>query len=327
MFKKFKIRLEVLFLVLLLIVVYGCGQKSSGGVDIGLVKGTDGIVINFLKSNPQDSYLVSIEEEPITVVVEVRNKGSYPREDDDNILSRGQIYISGFDTSIIDMEQNSERLNRQFLQGKSSFNPEGGFDTVEFTGSIFADNIIVDKYEPTILATLCYPYITKASPSICIDPFPFDDKQKKVCNIGSQTLTSQGAPIAITRIDQEASTTKIQFKISLKNVGGGDVIKLNALEKCNPFEREGLEREDFDRIELVRADAGFATLNNCGPFPDGDRILRLHNGEGFIICSLDSSSYDDVRSAYITPLNLVFRYGYRTTISKPIKISKITRVN
>jgi len=324
MIKNSKIKIKISFLVLLLFLVYGCGQRDSRG-EGGLATGTDGITLNFLENNPQDSYLVSEDDEQISIILEVRNKGSFPRENDDNILSRGQVFISGFDPSIIDMEDTSQRLNREFLTGVSNINPEGGFDTIEFEGFIFSDDLLVDKYEPTILATLCYPYVTKAGPTVCIDPFPFDEKQKKVCRIGSQKLTSQGAPIVIKTIEQEASSSKIQFKISLENAGGGDIIKLNALESCNPSAGT-LEREDFDRIELTRATVGFTELR-CGPFDGGANIVRLNNGKGFIICSLDRDSYEDSNSAYTTPLNLEFRYGYRITTSKPIKISKITSIS
>ena len=318
------IRLKIFFVLLLLILVSGCqtnlGKQNSKDTSTG----TEGITINFLPNNPQDKYIVSDEqEEPISIILELRNKGSYPRDNDINELSRGQVYISGFDDNIIHMEEAGKRLDRQFLEGRSSINPEGGFDTKEFKGSIYTSGIVIEKYEPTILATLCYPYATKASPSVCIDPFPFDEKQKKVCKVGSQTLASQGAPIAITSIDEEASSTKIQFKINLKNAGAGDIIKTDSLDRCNPVGGQALERKDFDRIELVKADAGISTLT-CGPFTDGNGIIRMNNGQGFIICSLDKESYQDTKSAYTTPLNLEFRYGYRTTASKPIKISKIT---
>jgi len=322
---KIKIKFEILFLVILLTIISGCGKLGGQGSSKSSGTGTDGITINFLENNPQDRFIVGDEEEPISIILELRNKGSYPKDNDINELNRGQVYISGFDTDIISMETASKRLNRDFLPGISDINPEGSFDTAEFKGSIFADNIVVDKYEPTILATICYPYITKASPNVCIDPFPFDEKQKKVCNIGSQTLSSQGAPIAVTKIEQEASSNKIRFKISLKNVGGGDIIKINALEKCNPSQTERLERNDFDRVELRRATVGFTELR-CAPFDEGNQI-RFVNGEGSIICTIDSDSYDDVNSAYTTLLNMEIRYGYRTTISKSIKISKITSVS
>ena len=318
------IRLEIFFFLVLLILVSGCQAKPGSQSSKDTSKGTEGIAINFLANNPQDKYIISDEqEEPISIIMELRNKGSYPRDNDVNELSRGQVYISGFDDNIIHMEEAGKRLDRQFLEGRSSINPEGGFDTMEFKGTIYTSGIVIEKYEPTILATLCYPYVTKASPAACIDPFPFDQKQKKVCKIGSQTLSSQGAPIAITSIDQEASSTKIQFKINLKNEGKGDIRKLDSLDRCNPTGGQPLEREDFDRIELVKADAGLTGLR-CGPFTEGSGIIRMNNGQGFIICTLDKESYQDTKSAYTTPLNLEFRYGYRMTASKPITISKIT---
>ncbi|MBI2135043.1 hypothetical protein HYU09_03560 [Candidatus Woesearchaeota archaeon] len=318
------IKLGIFFFIILLILVSGCQAKTGKQSSKDPSAGTDGLIINFLANNPQDNYIVTDEqEEPISIILELRNKGSYPRDNDVNELSRGQVYISGFDGNIIHMEEAEKRLDRQFLEGRSPINPEGGFDTIEFKGNIYTSGIVIEKYEPTILATLCYPYATKASPSACIDPFPFDQKQKKVCKIGSQTLTSQGAPIAITSIDQEASSSKIQFKINLKNAGKGDIIKIESLEKCNPTGGQALERNDFDRIELVRAEAGLVPLS-CGPFTEGNGIIRMSNGQGFIICSINKEDYQDTKSAYTTPLNLEFRYGYRTTASKPIKITKIT---
>src|SRR3989338_5262236 len=321
MVKKVQIRTGFIFIIFLIVFVSGCQTNTNKAAIKDTPKGTDGITINFLANNPQDRYIISdVNEEPISIILELRNKGTYPQGNEINEISRGQAYISGFDANIMRISNTVERLKAQFLEGRSPINPEGGFDTLEFRGSISSSDLFVDKYEPTILATLCYPYITKAGPSVCIDPFPFDEKQKKVCKIGSQTLPSQGAPIAITSIDEEASSTKIQFKINLKNAGKGDIIKIDSLDGCNPTGGQSLERNDFDRIELVRADAGLAALR-CGPFTEGNGIIRLNNGQGFIICSLDKDSYQNTKSAYTTPLNLEFRYGYRTTASKPIKIS------
>ncbi|MBN4049240.1 hypothetical protein JYT91_01340 [archaeon AH-315-M20] len=329
---KRKIKFVILFLVLLLISISGCDRLGGQGSAKGSGTGTEGITINFLENSPQDSYLVSSEdEEPISVIVEVRNKGAYPQEEDENILSRGKIHISGFDRDIIRIEPLSKSLRNDYLLGVSSINPEGGFDTAEFEGFISPDKLVVDKYEPTILATLCYPYKTKASPTVCIDPSPFDDKQKKVCRIGSTQLSSQGAPITITSIDQEASSNKIQFKLNIKNEGDGDIIRINALKKCDPYgdtsldKSEILERKDFDRVELIRATVGFSELE-CGPLDEG-RFIRLFNGEGFVLCSLDRASFEEVKTAYTTPLNIELKYGYRSTISKPIKISKISSVS
>ncbi len=226
-----------------------------------------------------------------------------------------------------------------YLPAASPINPLGGFSTIEFEGQIVASKMTIDEYNPTILATACYPYATKASPVVCIDPQPFDDRQEKVCNIGSQTLSAQGAPIAVTRIDQEASTGKIQFKISIGNVGIGDVLKPDSggssviLDKCNPLAGGPLDRRDFDRVRLTKLEIGGNDLlgaGKCSPFADGTgdediKLIRLFNGEGFVICTLDVSA--GVSSAYTTPLDIKFDYNYRSTISKSIRISKLTGVS
>mgnify|MGYP001606764448 CR=1 FL=1 len=330
MFKKtgkIKVSFGILFIILLIISVAGCIKKSSGGAEYFEATGTKGLAINFLENYPQDNYLVSQGEEPIVIIVGVENKGAFPQEGDLSKWSNvkeAEIKLSGLDNNIISIPPSKRISDWKSFPGASYVNPEGSFDTAEFAGNIHADKIKVNKYEPTILATICYPYSTKASPAVCVDPHPFDG-QDKVCEIGSKQLTSQGAPIAITRIDEEASTNKIQFKIYVKNVGGGDVIKLAALERCSLVDK-GLEKDDFNSVELVSAAIGPTSLN-CMPFADGSsNLIQLFNGEGFVICSLDTSNLG-AESAYMTPFNIELRYGYMSTISKNIKISKLTGVS
>ncbi len=400
-----KMRIEAVLLVCLLLVVSaGCAatQKNAKDKNKGadFVKSSDGLVIEFVKNYPGDSYVVSNTDEPISVVIDIRNKGTYPdklmaQEDTAKVpeferylidkygadwvkgirdaygsvnvlqmasykeayekyvketfgglaasFAGGKIFLSGFDGNIIKFDATSKELSALFLPAVSSVNPLGGLDTVEFDGKITASKVAVDSYDPTILATLCYPYFTKASPTVCIDPFPFDDRQQKVCSIGSQTLPSQGAPIAITRIDQEAATNNIKFKITIKNVGKWDVLKpgsdesnVNILDKCSlsadvAGKKPALDRKDFDKIKLEKVEIGSVDLfknGKCGPFADGSTdIIRLFNGEGFIICSLDISSLGTIPSAYTTPLNIQLSYSYRSTASRHIKISKLTTIN
>ena len=329
MTKKIKIKYRTLFLFMLVITI-GCVPKDDNSKNKDEITGTEGLTIEFIKNFPQDNYVVSENErEPISVILNVRNKGAFPKQDNLKLLADGKIYLSGFDDEIIEIDRSSKSLSTYFLPGVSSINLVGGFDTVEFEdGRIIAKNILVDRYEPVILATICYPYQTIAGPSVCVDPFPFDENQDKVCRISSQTLTSQGAPVAVTRIDEEASSNKIRFKITIKNVGNGDVIKLGALGKCDPTVGQVLERGDFDRVELKKAMLGSVNLlHNCGPFAEGENnIIRLFEGEGYVICSLDKSEFGDAKSAYTTPLNIELSYGYRSTASKQIRILKVTEL-
>ena len=126
-----------------------------------------------------------------------------------------------------------------------------------------------------------------------------------------------------SQIETLDSVDVIQREIDAYDRKREDLVnKINAQVKAGAVLYSNI-RNDFDRIELVRAYAGLATLR-CSPFTEGNNIIRMNNGQGFIICSLDKESYQDTKSAYTTPLNLEFRYGYRTSALKPIKISKIT---
>ena len=360
MYKIGKFVFGTLIVLLLVITISGCdniGKKDKDASEF--VRGPEGLIMEFVPNYPQDKFIVSKpkqagEGEPISVLVEIRNKGTYPPEENNiehNEFGKGEIHLSGFDPSIIQMkdkngnEKLSQRIGKDdgdfilYLPAASSVNPNGGIDTAEFDGKIAADNILIDSYNPTILVTACYPYFTKSTPTVCIDPEPFDLRQEKVCNIGSQTVPNQGSPIAITKIDQEAAAGKIQFKITIKNAGKGDVIwdesgisglegDTGLLNRCNPNQGGRLDRKDFDRVQLEKVKIGTDDLfaqGKCAPFADGtNNIVRLFNGEGFVICTYDVP--DTVQSAYTTPIDIELRYAYRSTISKPIQIKKLETV-
>ena len=73
-------------------------------------------------------------------------------------------------------------------------------------------------------------------------------------------------------------------------------------------------------MDLVRATVGSDELR-CRPLDNGK--IRLNNGEGFIICSLDDYAFEDATTAYSTPLTLELRYGYRSSVSKSLSIVKL----
>lgn len=262
----------ILIFLFLLIIVAGCDliQKDDAASGEEFKRGSSGLIMDFVPNFPGDRYIVTDINEKISIVVDVRNKGTFPdNTQNGGKFTEGKLYIGGFDDRIIDMsgltdeekkgltdegirgkqiEEKSKALSEMFLPAASPINPLGSIDSVEFNGEIDNTRLRVDSYNPKILVTACYPYVTKASPTVCIDPSPFDNLEEKVCNIGSQTIPTQGAPVAVTKIEQEASTNKIQFKIHIKNIGDGDVLKsgesvvkdmdetyLKILDKCSPL--------------------------------------------------------------------------------------------
>lgn len=318
-YKRRKNNWIILFLILIFFVVLstGCKPKSSKSSK----EGTKGLVLNFIPNSPPDKFIVQGDgQKDFIVTIGVRNIGKYPELKED---LKGKIWISGFDKNILQFNDLSKEIPKS-LSGKSDFNPEGSFDNVEFPGRIDASQIKIDKYAPVIMATACYEYKTLVSPNVCIDFNPFVP-EKKVCNIKTINLGSQGAPIAITKIEEEVLGESILFRIYLKNVGGGEVIYDDGLKLdiCNPDGDKKVERNNLDKISL--SDEEILVGNApCKILAAQDKnIIILADGQGSISCTVEKSSLDNTNSAFSTQLYIPLSYVYRTTISKQIQITKI----
>ncbi|MBI2652174.1 hypothetical protein HYX00_01805 [Candidatus Woesearchaeota archaeon] len=319
----------------LLILVSGCKGKKDVKKSLEEIRtGSEGITMSFLPNAPPDKiYAEQTDKNEFDVVLELRNKGAYPQPGQGNV---GRVYLSGYDSKIINFETQgsddklSADIYSKALEGKSTINPNGGLDLVTFKGKVSYSNLNVEKYEPILLATACYVYETIAGPPVCIDPNPYTTvKEKKVCEVQDISLSNQGAPIAVTAINEEAFATKTQFKITIKNVGGGDVLKRDNLkDKCDPFgeQKNKVTREDIDKVWIDEVKVGSRQIK-CSPFVDKREkditgYIRLINGEGFIICEFPKEEYKDSKTAFITPLTIKLIYAYRNTAEKKIQIKK-----
>jgi hypothetical protein len=288
-------------LFILIILISGCRPPTSDGSKAyGYRKGTNGLVMNFLSGAPPDKIFADSDKVEIPISIEVRNKGAYPTPDDGTSWNYNSvIFISGFDKGIIKnwkIENNNldnvpsvNLKGRAVLEGKSINNPEGGYDLLEFVGTADLGGIN-EKYIPNFLVTACYDYKTIANPNVCIDPRPFTTaKEKKVCTIHDVSLKDQGAPVAITKVEEKALSNSLQFKIHFKNVGRGDVIAINALNRCyGEGRQEKLEKRHMDLVKITKVRIGTKDLN-CGKLltiEGDDNYARLINNEGFVVCNL-----------------------------------------
>jgi len=334
----------LIFALLILILISSCGKEDTQKAVEELRIGTEGVSVTFLPNNPPS--IVYADQQRFDVVLEINNRGAYPQVGDP-INTLGKVFLGGYDANILTVNPNSFELKPIELQGKSMVNLKGGSTLVTFN-DVGINDLNVEKYEPTFLAIACYNYYTVAAPNVCIDPDPYSTiSQKKVCQVQDVALTSQGAPIAVTKIEEEAFADKTQFKVTIKNVGAGDVLKSqsassgtgassNIIDKCNPFGQSKIGREDIDKVYLQEVKIGPQTLQ-CWPFA-GEKLnsgatenvkgnfgyIRLLNGEGSIICELTKSdpSYSEAKTAYTTPLRIVLTYAYKTTAERKITIKK-----
>ncbi|MBU0667242.1 MAG: hypothetical protein ABIC91_02925 [Nanoarchaeota archaeon] len=199
--------------------------------------------------------------------------------------------------------------------------PGGEMDYITFHGKIkdtWPNGL--DETDVTFQVQACYLYATYATPVICIDPNPYDES-KKVCIPGQIDMKgSQGAPVAITSIQQESTPKKIIFTININNVGKGEIIHPGYLERCNPYYQGRLSPEHKDVIILadVRL-AGSMQRLDCTQ----DNIIKLRDGRGKIVCTYELE-YATVKSAYTAPLFIELWYGYSENQRRFVHIKRVS---
>jgi len=334
------------WIILLAVLVVGCqapqfggeqaqdAQQPKGGAEFR--SGAQGVVVSFIDNLPPPTLFTN---DVMTVMLQVENKGTDKLEP-----SSGYVVLSGYDQSIFQLQgryQQFDLLGNSFsfntslgnsfsfntsnwaplpeLEGRTQYLPQGGVETVSFTSTEQLPDLMeqgIDKYEPTLLATACYQYTTKATAQVCLDPNPFapSARGQKVCRPSTVSLGSQGAPLAVTSVELEPAPGKTRFRINIANVGGGDLFRDDKLDECAL--QVGLDFTDLDFVKVtdVRV-AGQSIIDSCKPLDDSGYV-RLVNGKGTIFCSTEVQA----ASAFLSPLNVELEYGYRTTTAKKVTI-------
>lgn len=270
-------------------------------------RGTEGLYMR-MPVNLPPRRLFSGEELPI--VLELENRGTY------TIGGPGdRIYVTGFSPNVISgISPAGEQI--PLLEGRTQFITQGGFDTVSFRAQT---RYLEDRYPVRLLATACYGYETIAPGTVCIDPNPYTPAiRQKVCVPQNVPLGGgQGAPVAVSLIEVDASPGRTRFKIHVQNVGGGEVFRAggSTLNKCAPG-GGGLGFDEIDYVELADVIVdGISIRGSCRPLDNGH--IRLTNNQGTVYCEYDRPRGE---AAYVAPITTVLHYGYRTSLFHDMEI-------
>jgi len=310
--ERFKL-LASFSLLILLVGCAGIGQKNPENVG-ETHQGTQGIYFDFLPNYPPPIIYSSCQQ-PIcdsgtNMVLEVKNLGS---------TSAGvSFFLSGFDTQIIKPGVTSAPVGS--LEGKSTTNPTGGYAQVQFppSGSLSISMPSgIDVYPATIQATACYDYQTKASLPVCVDPNPYSPITQEACVPHGATVgAGQGAPVAVSSVEQQSMNNKVIFKIHISNVGGGQVIRRGLYSTCTTLA--------YDKFNLIDT-YSFKLGGGAGPGAGGTCTpampLRLVNNQATVTCvfNLPPGSM-----AYTTTLDVSMDYGYMSSKQRSIQVKKIS---
>lgn len=307
--KKAGFTIFVIFLLTLAtFLVSGCqgfGRRQDEPTGAGFVStGSQALQMRFLPNMPPDK---TYTQTPITAMLEVRNVGTYD-------MTTLNIYLTGFDPMIIPFQTSVYPV--PLLEARSRFNPEGGYDTVEYTSSPIQLPQGTFEYNPTLLATACYIYKTTASPLICIDPNPTDVLSDKPCQVQNVGTGSQGAPVAVSNVEVQSTPKDTLLRIQVQNVGSGVLMKEVMVGNCmQPLQFKELNEV---RYSVIVGGEGGSPLQ-CKP---DNNVLRLIDNQGTIFCSVPHSLIQG-GSAYETPLRISLDYGYKESISQKITIENI----
>ena len=306
---------KIIILVLVLFII-GCKGKSGSEPMENYRVGTEGLELELVGGLPAKLYAGGGE---IEAMLEVKNVGAFPISTVDRIsFDTPKLHIGGTDIRLLSVVSDPSPPTFANLDGKSQLNPKGGreFVTIKLNPIMLSGGTPV--YNPTVIFALEYIYRTVASPIVCVDPNPLDTKVKeKACTVSPISLNSQGAPVAVKRVEMDVTNTHYLFKIYVENVGDGNVVKISAVDGTaeDPLKGYSLNSLNVIEIDSILIDVGGLTsMESCKP-----TNLRLIDGKGQFFCSVAKSSFT-ATSAFESPLNIWLNYGYTTSIKSKVKM-------
>lgn len=306
--------------IIVAIVLAGCTGYPRGVEpprETNYRTGSQGLELWFPADTPRRLF----ENDDVQFLVEIRNRGAFPQFDEVEEFN-GYLWVGGYDDSVIELQpQGGDRqLDVNMLEGKSEVNIDGGYSAVVIEGRTFNLPQGTPFYRTPIIVTATYWYKTIASPTVCIDPNPRSpDVREKVCEVwdyGSVSLSgSQGAPVAITTIEEDVTANNLLFKIYVQNVGDGLIIDENDIDK-DP--NTGYEWDSLDWVYIKDISIGNIHLDESGQCrPDVGEYLKLINDRGYIFCKMSTAN---INTVYNAPLNIQLEYAYSDSIQRDIEV-------
>ncbi len=294
---------SLLIMLIAFLLIYGCVGpigRTEGKLNNDYRSGKEGIELSFLPDSPAQKIY---ELTNANIQLKLENRGAY----DD---PEGFVVLSGFDPEIIKITETKKSLPSPFA-GKSQYLPKGTMEILRFDESGKIELPYSDSYKPTLMASACYKYKTIATPTVCIMPKAEYLVKEPVCRPGTTTMSSQGAPVAVTKVEEELMLDKVNFIITIENIGNGYVFDESKIDSC-PF---SLSYKDMDIVELKAKINGLGEAE-CTP----SNKIRLVDGTGTVYCNFVTR---DPKSVYSTSLYIELSYGYYSTIKKQIEIVKL----
>lgn len=290
---------KIIIIAILAVLLTSCGyfQTTKKAADI---TGTAGLVITLPKL-PKEVYTGQGLEIPI----QLENGGT-------SKIENAILILSGYDDKIINF-RTQPKIEGISLEGRSEMVPVGEKRTEIFT--ISSVNLPSAKQITQIIqAVACYPYKTEASPVVCINPQAAYGKTdiKTGCDFtDAQLSSSQGAPIAVTKVETWyfIDERQVEFRIFVKDVFGKGIVTNSATYGKRCLVSDSLGENDLNIISAEVYMSG--QLLSCYSVTGTDPIEKFNLLQDSSIPVLRCrAKLDPNKAAFTTPLTIRLSYGY-----------------
>lgn len=342
------------FFLTVLIFLASCSGGESQLLVGSDYTGTTGVNFQFSTERPPDRVFMN---RPFLVGFDLANQGGFDLKQGDYgviTVNYNQLYFDEEE----DMTDGDGLLDNLFggssregladtfrIPGVSPALPSGGIDYMSL--GTLRPKLPSGRTEvqTTLRASVCYPYVTRFSDLTCIDQDFFNDGSGGVCTSSTTRYRSQGAPVAITRIEplmtpigtvESQSETTVAtfdedgvfsgverevvdtehyiiqpgFEIFIEQVGEGTIFYTGNTPN------DACSQTDDRQINVVRI---FANLNveglECEP-----EYIKLERGKGSTRCFLPEDNIRATSEKYMDLLNIDLDYYHYIEREKRIKI-------
>ncbi|MCF7866661.1 hypothetical protein K9L67_01615 [Candidatus Woesearchaeota archaeon] len=344
-------KITITILLLILLIVSGCGGNVKANLPNQYV-GTEGLTIKYWDNMPPKEVY---EDQEIILGYEVKNKGATSLNETDIY---GTITIKHNEPYL----EPKEKIQQKFyLHGKSLDYPIGESLFVE--GAAYKIQRLIGQdqtFFATITSSLCYPYKTTLTETICVDTDFQNSEYQPICK--NQKMynykSGQGAPIAITKMEvamlpqsiketdlgtfnvineiafgNTNPTTEIikgnnfairpQIKLTIENKQKGfPLIDTQSITNLlKTFGGQACENEETQGLNQVYVKAKLGNYElKCLP-----ELLHLGKNKE-LTCTLKPEDITYINQNYLIPLTVEIYYNYQQTFKKAIQINRLPEV-
>ena len=315
-------------------------NPGGGGSIKPSTEGTDGLTLKFFEGAPPESLLANVgsnQKTKVNIGIMIENRGvqdlncsseqgcGYFRIDGGKYIELDETFKVGT------LKQALESSNVNSVIPGKIWSGSGGRVAIETQANLTGPG---KTTRSTIFANVCYQYKTSLSTPICVETAHYS-VENRVCDLRALSFSSQGAPVAITRIDQDSvidgDEVKPRLGIHVRNVGSGFVIGKEDEELKGACTAGGDSTEIIGKITVESASL------SGKEFDCVNKEVFLHGGVGFFYCVLEVLEGEgfgrNAANNLVSPFSITLAYGYRNAESKTVNIEvldekpQVTRVS